>query len=169
MVAVLLSLEHLPEHRRAGIGMFPEIVIADYPGNFNCYWIIRCKIAGNDSGAADRCVDMEQCNYPLNLFDLVIPPAVMIPPLYVPAVCLCLVCDRFSIPVIPEIRDREEVSFPLAGSNKREECRKFSYRTPDRKYAFVAVLHAVDGISSYGIKIIMGQVDNMCGAALYSI
>ena len=37
MVPVFLSLEYLPQNRRPGIGMFPEVVIADYPGNLGCY------------------------------------------------------------------------------------------------------------------------------------
>ena len=169
MVPVLLSLEHQPEYRRTGIGMFPEIVIADHPCHFGSNRIFRCDVAGNDPGAADRGIDVEEVDYLLDLPDLLVTPAVVVPPLHLPAVLFCLCRDGLRLAVVPEIRDREQVAFPLAGRHKGEERGKFSHRTPDGEDAVRTKLHPVDSIRSHGIEVIVRQVDYMCSAAFYRV
>jgi len=82
------------------------------------YW---SKVTGNNSCAADRCINMENRNNLFNLCDFIITPAVMIPPLYVQP--FALAC-RQSIPYrgdIPDLRWRGD-HLSLAGGNKRKQC-----------------------------------------------
>ncbi len=51
---VLFALEHLTQNCGTGIGMFPEIIIAYYPGDLFRGGIFRCQVAGNYPAGADR-------------------------------------------------------------------------------------------------------------------
>ncbi|MFA6363651.1 hypothetical protein [Methanoregula sp.] len=66
--------------------MFPEIVIADDPGNLQRYRVLRCKIPCDDPGCADIRIDMKEGNLFFYSCDLLLALAVMIPPLNRPAV-----------------------------------------------------------------------------------
>ncbi len=164
MVPVLLSLEDLPENSGAGVGMFPEIVIADNTGDFRCRCIPRHEVAGNDPGCADLGIDAEKRNRGTDRGHLLLAPAVMVPPFDHPAVFLRFLCQRIRPFLEPDVGDRERVPFPGRRRDKGEECNKFPDRTPDRKYAVFTVFHPVDGIGPYCIEVVVRQVDDMCGS-----
>ncbi len=65
--------------------MFPEIIITYNPGDFCSCRVFRCKIMCDNTACADRCINAEQRYVPGNFCNFIITPAVMVPPLYFPA------------------------------------------------------------------------------------
>src|SRR5208337_3125385 len=144
MLPVFLSLEYLPQDRRPGIGMLPEVIIANHPGNLGCHRVLRYKIPGNDPGRTDISIDMEEGDLFFDPCDLLLTPAVVVPPLDHPAIRPCLRRHGSCVPVEPEVRYREHVAFARTGRNQGEKAGKFPYRAPDCKHAIFPELYPVD-------------------------